>query len=142
MKGLNLKMLASLAFVALSGLFTINTSYAQDRIPREAPEVEAQREKMPYDEYNRDVRTRYQNVLDQVDRIQKQMAEKKIDDPKFRKALSKFEARAKSFGERMENAKTIPAEDQEKYRKKMRSELEKLHKEYDRLLDHWEDMKK
>lgn len=134
-------MLASLAFVIFAGFFAVNSAFAQERIPRETPEMEEQRERMPYTEYNNDVRTRYQQILDQVDRIQKQMVERKIEDPNFRKALRNFEVRAQALDERMKNASAVPAEGQERYRKELRADIKKLHKEYDRLLNRWEKIK-
>ncbi|MEO6167399.1 MAG: hypothetical protein ABIO46_11010 [Chitinophagales bacterium] len=141
MKLLNIKLLATMAFAAFTLFLGDHSVFAQERVPVETQEMEMQRDKMAYEDYNKDVHSRYHMVMDQVDRIQKQMVEKNINNPSFRKALSKFEARAKKFNAHMETASSIPADKQEKFRKEMRSELQKLHKEYNRLLDRWEKIK-
>lgn len=135
-----LRHFALLAIVILTGFLAPATAFAQERIPIETPDVEEKRDKMAWKDYNQDVHSRYEKIMTQVDRMQKQMAEKKMDNEKFRKSLSKFETKATALHERMKNADNIAAENQEEYRKKVKSELQKLNKDYNKLMDKWEKM--
>lgn len=129
-----------LTMVMLTGFLAPGKIFAQERIPIETSEDEARRDKLEWREYNQDVNSRYEKIMSQVDRMKQRMAEKKMDNPQFRKSLNKFEERATALHERMKNADTIAKENQEAYRKKMRSELHKLNKEYNKLMDRWEKM--
>jgi hypothetical protein len=135
-----LRHFALLSVFILTGVFSIGKTFAQERIPVETTETMDHRDKMAAKDYHQDVNSRYEKIMSQVERMKRQMEEKKMDNPKFRKSLNKFEAHATSLHERMQNADTVPAEKQEAYRKKMRSELTKLNKEYNKLVDRWEKM--
>ena len=135
-----LRHFALLSVFILTGVFSIGKTFAQERIPVETTETLDHRDKMASKDYHQDVNSRYEKIMSQVERMKTQMVEKKIDNPKFRKSLNKFEAHATSVHDRMKNADTIPAENQEAYKKKMRSELQKLNKEYNKLVDRWEKM--
>lgn len=131
---------AFMAFVILTGFISSGVVYAQERIPIETPETVDQRDRMAWKDYNQDVYSRYEKIMSQVDRMKRQMVDKKMDNPQFRKSLNKFEANATALHERMKNAENIAPENQDAYRKKMRSELQKLGKEYNKLMNRWEKM--
>src|SRR4030095_5140392 len=137
MKKQSLHHIALMSLVILTGFLTPRISVAQERIAAETPDVEEKRERMAWSEYNQDVNSRFEKIMAEVDRMKKQMAEKKTDNPRFRKALSKFEKRANALRERMKNANNIAAKNQAAYRKKMRSELHKLNQDYNKLVDRW-----
>ena len=94
-------------------------------------------ESLAWKEYPNDVQAKYKRVMDNVQDIRREAAERKIDNPDFREALVRFETHAKAFGERLKNAGSVAPERQEKFRKQMRSDLKKLNKEYNRLMDRW-----
>ena len=135
-----LRHFALLALVTLTGFLAPAKVLAQERIPIETTEIQDKRDKMAWKEYNQDVTSRYEKIMTQVDRMKKQMAEKKMENPQFRKSLNKFETKATALHERMKNADNIAPENQEAYRKKVRSELHKLNKDYNKLMDRWEKM--
>lgn len=137
-KFLNAIALFSLAIVAI--FFMPHSATAQERVPMETDEAQMNREKMNWADYNQDVNTRYTKVMDQVERMKQKMIEMKMNNPDFRKSLAKFEDHATALHTRMQQAGSIPTDKQAKYRKKMRADLTKLNKEYDKLLEHWQKM--
>lgn len=134
------KAISIFSFFLLTGFIAPYGAFAQERIAAENSDVQMKREKMAWSDYNKDVDTRYEKIMAQVDRMKEKMQSMKMADPNFRKALTRFETKANALHERMEKSGSVPVDKQVQYRKKMKSELSKLHKEYERLYSKWQQI--
>src|SRR5262245_2744822 len=120
-----------MAAVFVTNIFSTNIAFGQTdttpkkQIPKDPPVVgkETTDDNLAWNEYRGDVQAKYQRVMDKVEQIRREAAERKIDNPDFRQALVRFETHAKEFGEKMKNAPSVPEERQQKIRKEMRSDL-------------------
>ena len=137
MKVVNFNTLVTVFFF-LSGGFFSQSLMAQENRPMDKIKMEAPNDNLSWQDYKQDLHVKYQHVLEQVNHMQKEYAEKNMKHPDFKKSLTKFESNLKKFGERMKNADAIAADKQARFRKKTKSELSKLNKEYVKIRDRWE----
>ncbi|MEO5673873.1 MAG: hypothetical protein ABIQ74_04440 [Chitinophagales bacterium] len=142
MNVLNLKMLIPSALILVSGLLSSNFTFAQEGRSMDKVKMEAPGDNVSWNDYKQDLRTKYQHVMNQIDHMQKEYAAKTMNHPDFKKSLAKFESNVKKFGERMKNSDAIPDEKQARFRKKMKSELNKLNADYEKIRNRWEAMNK
>jgi hypothetical protein len=142
MKNSNRRIIAVLTFVLFAGFLSHTNAFAQESKVKDNPKMEADDSKMSWADFKKDVHAKYNKVMGQVDHIEKEAKEKKIADPNFKKAVNRFQEKAKDFAERLKNSENVTEERQDKYRSEMRSQLKKLNKEYERLKNKWEDIRK
>jgi len=145
----NLNKLSTVAFAICIGVFTANTTFAQDPITgkTKTPEagmqqVQPAKQGMTWDEYKADLQSKYQKVMDQVSAIEKQATEKKIDAPEYKEYLNRFQEQAKEFGIYMKNADAVPVEKQGQFKEEMQVQLDRLNKAYEDLKDKWAALNK
>ncbi|MEO6166805.1 MAG: hypothetical protein ABIO46_14700 [Chitinophagales bacterium] len=131
------------------GIFVSNISFAQESAPTKEKNVDArvqpvpaEKQQMSWEEYKADMQTKYEKVADQVNAIEKQAAEKKIDAPEFKEHVNRFQEQAKEFNIRMKNADVLPVERQEEFKADMKVQLDRLNQAYEELKNKWATLNK
>ncbi len=99
------------------------------------------KKQMGWNEYKQDLKAKYQKVMDQVDNMRTQAAEKKMSS-EFSESLDRFEARAKVFADHLKNTETIPADKQEAFRSEMHDRLTQLNQDFETLKERFNSMNK
>ncbi len=99
------------------------------------------KKQMGWNEYKQDLKAKYQNVMDEVDNMRKQAADKKVTG-EFTEALDRFEARARVFADHLKNTETIPADKQEAFRSEMKDRLNQLNQDFSMLKERWASINK
>ncbi len=139
MKLLNLKMLLTLSILLFGRFLNSHSAFAQEG-KMDKTRMEAPNDNMSWDDYKKELRVKYQHVVNQIDHMQKEYAARNLNNTDFKKSLAKFEINVKKFGERMKNSDNVPADKQARFRKKMKSELKKLSGEYEKIRNRWENI--
>ena len=141
---MNFKKVSINAFILSLALFVSGTLFAQENpASKESKDKPKNEEKqMSWEEFKADLQVKYQKVMDNVNQIQKEAAEKKIDAPEFNAHVARFEQQAKEFGMKMKESDQIAPEKQEAFKTEMKSRLERLNKSYEEINSKWAELNK
>lgn len=95
-----------------------------------------------WESWKQDIKSRYQQIREQADKIKADAANKKITDPALKEAIDNFEANAKTFSDRWSSADQVPPDKREQFKSDVGIALDKMKTAFDNLRSEWDSVNK
>jgi archaellum component FlaC len=90
-----------------------------------------------WDSWKQDIKTRFQDIRNQADKIKAEADAKKISDQGFKDALDKFEENTKAFSDLWSTAEQVTPERRDSFKSDISSAWDKVSSSFDNVKAEW-----